>query len=197
MQAPEKCKQTYIEKLGQCLLYLYICLILLNKIKNQLRRNAKNHDPNNGGIQLAYKKRNNMMAAIENNLNNNGLPLKQIGWSILIGVGGNMLIFLFLMTFMHIFAAVKFIPWIIAFNTAVSGYSLIDKTRNRIKRKKLSAALMGAIIAIITCGLLVILSIFVVSENFLTLPDFVFFLIIGVIGSTFGALLGIKYFRLK
>ena len=136
------------------------------------------------------------MAAIENNLNKKGFPSRQIGWSILIGVGGNMLIFLFLMTFMHIFAAIKFVPWIIAFNTAVSGYSLVDKTRNLIKRKKLFAVLMGAVIALITCGLLVILSIFIARENFLAIHDVVFFLVIGVIGSELGALLGIKYFKL-
>ena len=136
------------------------------------------------------------MTAIENNLNKKGFPSRQIGWSILIGVGGNMLIFLFLMTFMHIFAVIKFVPWIIAFNTAVSGYSLVDKTRNLIKRKKLFAVLMGAVIALITCGLLVMLSIFIESENFLAIHDVVFFLVIGVIGSALGALLGIKYFKL-
>ena len=137
-----------------------------------------------------------MMTAIENNLNKKGFPSRQIGWSILIGVGGNMLIFLFLMTFMHIFAVIKFVPWIIAFNTAVSGYSLVDKTRNLIQRKKLFAVLMGAVIALITCGLLVMLSIFIESENFLAIHDVVFFLVIGVIGSALGALLGIKYFKL-
>lgn len=136
------------------------------------------------------------MATIENNLNKKGFPSRQIGWSILIGVGGNMLIFLFLMTFMHIFAAIKFVPWIIAFNTAVSGYSLVDKTRNLIKRKKLFAVLMGAAIALITCGLLVMLSIFIESDNFLAIHDVVFFLAIGIIGSALGALLGIKYFKL-
>ena len=149
------------------------------------------------GIQLAIERRNNMMAAIEKNPEKEPFPLRQFGWSILTGIGGNALVFLFLTTFLPFWGAIKFLPWIIAFNTAVSGYALVDKTRDLIHHKKLLAGLVGAVIVAVTCVLLVMLSFYFVADNFLALHDVAFFLVIGVIGSWLGALLAIKYFKLK
>jgi sterol desaturase/sphingolipid hydroxylase (fatty acid hydroxylase superfamily) len=152
---------------------------------------------NNGGIQLASDKQNNMMTATEINPEKKRFPFREIGWITLTGVGGNALVFLFLITFLHFLVAFKYVPWIIAFNTAVSGYALVDKTRNLIHHKKLLAALVGAVITSVTCGLLTLLSFYFMRENFLAIQDVVFFHVIGVIGSGLGALLGIKYFKLK
>ena len=137
-----------------------------------------------------------MMAAIENNPVYKRFPVRKIGWSILVGIGGNVLVFLFLTTFLNFYVALKFIPWIIVFNCAVSGYALVDRTRHLIRRKKLLAALMGAAIAVVTCGLLVMLSFYFVAENFMQIHDAAFFLVIAVIGSWLGAVLGIKYYKL-
>jgi hypothetical protein len=106
-------------------------------------------------------------------------------------------VFLFLTTFLPFWVAIKFLPWIIVFNTAVSGYALVDKTRDRIHHKKLLAALVGAVIVAVTCALLVMLSFYFVADNFLSIHDVVFFLVIGVIGSGLGSLLAMKYFKLK
>ena len=83
---------------------------------------------NDGGIQLASDKQNNMMTETEINPEKKRFPFREIGWMTLTGVGGNVLVFLFLITFLHFLVAFKYIPWIIAFNTAVSGYALVDKT---------------------------------------------------------------------
>ena len=137
-----------------------------------------------------------MMAATENNTEKDRFTIRKIGWSILVGIGGNVLVFLFLTTFLNFYVSIRFIPWIIVFNSAVSGYALIEKTRNQIRHKKLLAALMGAAIASATCGLLVMLSYYFVADNFMQIHDAVFFHVVAVIGSWLGALLGIRYHKL-
>ena len=120
----------------------------------------------------------------------------EISRSILIGVGGTLLMFLFLATFLHLFTTIKFIPWIIAFNGAVSGYSLVDRTRESIRHKKLISALTGAMIAAVTSAVLILMSNYHLGENLLPLSDVAFFILVGVIGSELGTLLGVKYFKL-
>jgi hypothetical protein len=125
---------------------------------------------------------------------------KRLSWEVgrvmLIGVGGNLLLFLFLTTFLHIFSAVAFIPWIVAFNGLVSGYSLVDRARDSIRRWKLFSAITGGGIASISCAVLVMLSYFHLGENLLPMYDVAFFILVGVIGSELGTLLGVKYFKL-
>lgn len=119
-----------------------------------------------------------------------------VAWPVGIGVGGSLLVFLFLTTFLHIYSAAKLIPWIIAFNGAVSGYSMVEK-RRQLRHKKLLSAIIGAAIALITGGILVILSYLHIGENLLTAGDFAFYVIGGVIGSELGTLLGGTYFNLQ
>lgn len=126
--------------------------------------------------------------------------LKRLAWGIArpvcLGVGGNLLVFLFFTTFLHIYTAIKFIPWIVLFNGAVAGFSLVDKLRESIRRKKLISAVIGAAMVLMTCGVLVMLSNFYMGENLLALGDIGLFLLTGVLGSELGTLLGIKYFKL-
>jgi len=120
----------------------------------------------------------------------------EIGKAILIGVGGSLLLILFLSTILHVSSVRAYIPWIIAFNGAMSGYSLVDKTRDTVRRKKLTSAMIGAAIAGITILMMVVMSTLYIGENLLTLNDVIFFLLGGVIGSELGTLLGVKYFKL-
>jgi len=78
----------------------------------------------------------------------------------------------------------------------MSGYSLVDKTRDTVRRKKLTSAMIGAAIAGITILMMVVMSTLYIGENLLTLNDVIFFLLGGVIGSELGTLLGVKYFKL-
>ena len=110
---------------------------------------------------------------------------------------GTILISLFLNTFLHVFEAVRFIPWIMAFTTAITGYSLLDKTRDQLKHKHISSISAGIINVIITYVVLTFLFVYMEGEFLFGLWDLIIFLIVGIVCSELGALLAIKYFKLK
>ena len=118
-------------------------------------------------------------------------------YSIFAGVMGTILISLFLNTFLHVFEAVRFIPWIMAFTTAITGYSLLDKTRDQLKHKHISSISAGIINVIITYVVLTFLFVYMEGEFLFGLWDLIIFLIVGIVCSELGALLAIKYFKLK
>jgi uncharacterized membrane-anchored protein len=131
------------------------------------------------------------------NLKENAPLLGKFAYSILAGVFGVAVLAMFLAVFMELYRVVPFIPWIIAFNTAMTGYSLIDKTRDTLKYKQVSSISAGILNVIITCLLLSIFSLYFFGENLFSIWDFALFLIIGIVCSELGALLAIKYFKLK
>ena len=123
--------------------------------------------------------------------------LGQIAYCILTGIFGTAVLIAFLSVFMELYSVVSFIPWIIAFNTAMTGYSLLDKTKDTLKYKQISSIGAGVLNVIITYFLLILLSFYFFDENLFSIKDFALFLVIGVICSELGALLAIKYFKLK
>jgi len=124
------------------------------------------------------------------------LPGK-VATSILTGVIGSLLITLFLTTFLHSHETVTFLPWIIAFNTAVTGYALITKTGNQIKHKKISSLGAGTLNVLLTHVVLSFLFLYSEGEYLLGIWDLLFYLIIGIICSELGTLLAIKYLKTK
>jgi len=131
------------------------------------------------------------------NLKENAPLLGKFAYSILTGVFGVAVLAMFLAVFMELYRVVPFVPWIIAFNTAMTGYSLIDKTRDTLKYKQVSSISAGILNVIITYFLLSLSSFYLFSENLFSIWDFALFLIIGIVCSELGALLAIKYFKLK
>jgi len=131
------------------------------------------------------------------NLKENAPLLGKFAYSILAGVFGVAVLAMFLAVFIELHRVVPFLPWIIAFNTAMTGYSLIDKTRDTLKYKQVSSIIAGILNVIITCLLLSIFSLYFFGENLFSIWDFALFLIIGIVCSELGALLAIKYFKLK
>ena len=123
--------------------------------------------------------------------------LGKFAYSILTGVFGVAVLVMFLAVFMELYRVVPFVPWIIAFNTAMTGYSLIDKTRDTLKYKQVSSISAGILNVIITYFLLSLSSFYLFGENLFSIWDFALFLIIGIVCSELGALLAIKYFKLK
>ena len=131
------------------------------------------------------------------NLKENAPLLGKFAYSILAGVFGVAVLAMFLAVFMELYRVVPFVPWIIAFNTAMTGYSLIDKTRDTLKYKQVSSISAGILNVIITYFLLSLSSFYLFNENLFSIWDFALFLIIGIVCSELGALLAIKYFKLK
>ena len=131
------------------------------------------------------------------NLKEKAPLLGKAAYCILTGVFGSAVLVMFLAVFMELYRVVSFVPWIIAFNTAMTGYSLIDKTRDALKYKQVSSISPGILNVIITYFILSIVSFYLFGENLFTMWDFALFLVIGIVCSELGALLAIKYFKLK
>lgn len=136
------------------------------------------------------------MTSVANFLNNY-LVLSKVAYSIFIGVVGSALLVLFLTFLIESVQVLRFIPWIIAFNSAMTGYSLLDKTRDRLKRKEISSVCAGVLT--VTISFIVLNLIFMLSsgEYLLTRWDLLLFLVLGGACSELGAILAIKYFKLK
>jgi|GEM_PF-767291 len=122
--------------------------------------------------------------------------LRQIISAVLIGAGGTLLIVMFLATIMPIFKAVNFVPWLIGFNTAMTGYSVVEKTRTSLKHRHLVSIGAGLLNVFITALILIVLSIYTFGANLFGLVDLLIFFIIGAVCSGIGSLLAAKYFKL-
>ena len=123
--------------------------------------------------------------------------LYQIASAVLIGVCGTILVIMFLATILPLSKAVNFIPWLIGFNTAVTGYSLVEKTRASLKHRHMASISAGVSNVLITAGVLSGLSVYAIGINLVSTVDLMIFLVIGAACSEFGAWLGAKYHKLN
>ena len=123
--------------------------------------------------------------------------LYQIASAVLIGVCGTILVIMFLTTILPLSKAVNFIPWLIGFNTAMTGYSLVEKTRDSLKYRHVAAIGAGISNVLITTGVLIGLSVYTSGINLFSPVDLTIFLVIGAACSEFGAWLGAKYHKLN
>ena len=115
----------------------------------------------------------------------------------MIGVGGTILVIMFLITILPLSKAVNFIPWLIGFNTAMTGYSLVEKTRASLKYRHMASIGAGISNVLVTAGALIGLSVYTIGINLFSPVDLIIFLVIGVAGSEFGAWLAAKYHKLN
>lgn len=121
----------------------------------------------------------------------------KVFYSILAGTLGAIILVLFL-SGMSLTAAIGgILPVIIGFNTALTGYMVLEKTRYAFTHKRLVAISSGAAVVLITASFLNIMSfrgagVFIVGvEQLMTL------VCIGIVASGLGGMLAIKYFKLK
>lgn len=120
----------------------------------------------------------------------------QLVYSILAGVFGTLVLAVFLGGIFSMDALLKILPWIIGFNTLLTGYTLIDRTRERFARKRLWVLGAGICNVVLAFVLLNALSAYVLGGFILDGSDFLRFLVVGVVCSFLGAGLGVKYFNL-
>jgi hypothetical protein len=120
----------------------------------------------------------------------------QLVYSILAGVFGTLVLAVFLGGIFSMGALLKILPWIIGFNTLLTGYTLIDRTRERFARKRLWALGAGICNVALAFVLLNALSAYVLGGFILDGSDLLRFLIVGAVCSFLGAALGVKYFNL-
>ncbi len=123
-----------------------------------------------------------------------GLPGK-VAYAIFSGVCGTLLLVGFCTAFLNLLEVVKYLPWMIAFNTAMTGFSLIEKTRDSAIPRHIFAVCAGLANVIITSGLLVMISFYFLGENLFGTHMFLLFLVIGAACSALGAWLAVSYFK--
>ncbi len=123
--------------------------------------------------------------------------LYQIASAVLIGACGTILVIMFLAAILPLSKAVNFIPWLIGFNTAMTGYSLVEKTRASLKYRHTAAIGAGITNVLVTTGVLIGLSVYTTGLNLFSPVDLMIFLAIGVACSEFGAWLAAKYHKLN
>ncbi len=128
--------------------------------------------------------------------NRGRLTLKKILKAIAIGTGGNIILIVFLMTFLPILGVIQFLPWIIAFNTAHTGYALVDRAATPAFPKWISA-FAGFANAIITTGLFAGLSVFLLGDLYLGIGDIGLFTMTGVLCSVIGTILAVRYYKIN
>ena len=115
-------------------------------------------------------------------------------YSILAGVFGALILIIFLDGVLAFESLMKLIPWILGFNTALTGYSLVEKTRERLTYKRLYAIGSGGIVVILVCLLLTLAFDF---GALVTIPQLAIYGLIGIVFSGFGAWVSIKQHQLK
>ena len=115
-----------------------------------------------------------------------------------VGVGavGSLILVFFLMGLMSISGAVANMPWIIGFNAALTGYTILDKTRGRLKRKWIVTLGSGALMVVTVCLCLTITGVYLIGDYFLSAGDLVLLSVIGIVCSGLGAWLAVKYLHL-
>ena len=114
-----------------------------------------------------------------------------------VGVMGTLLVTLFLLTFLHPFEAVRFVPWIFGFTSALTGYNLIQKTGDHIRNKGLFCLGTGLASAILVFFLLNLLFLYFTSTTVFALGDLLLCSGIGMLFCGLGALLALKYVDFK
>ena len=137
------------------------------------------------------------MEMIEFLQNKNSRLTANLAFAILSGVLGTLIIAAFLLLFLNAYQVIRFIPFIVAFNAAMTGYSVIDKCRERIQRRYLWALGAGLTNVVVTFALLITLSIQLIGENLLSTKMFFLLLVCGAGCSLLGALLAVKYLKIK
>ena len=126
-----------------------------------------------------------------------GATATQVGFGLLKGIFGSLLILLFLSGFMSVGGSVRFFPWIIGFNAALACFSLTERNFDALINKRVTAAGTGAGIALLSGVLMNILSHYVMGVLVIYWFDMMLSVFIGSIGGLLGAILAITHHKLK
>jgi hypothetical protein len=116
---------------------------------------------------------------------------------VLAGTVGVVILVLFLNMIVLPADSMKFLPFIIAFNTAITGYMVIDKTRDQFRHKRSVAIFAGAASVILASACLNYLFLQATGLFLISLTDLFSMLVIGCVSSWLGGALAIKYLDLQ
>ena len=118
-------------------------------------------------------------------------------YSILIGTVGAIILMAFLNTIVLPASSVRFLPLIIAFNAALTGYMVIDKTRTHFQHKWSIAVSAGLSVTLLAFGVLNLFFLQTTGLFLISLPQLAVMVLLAVGSSWFGAVLAINYLNLN
>jgi hypothetical protein len=118
-------------------------------------------------------------------------------YSILVGTVGSIILMAFLNTIVLPAASVKFLPLVIAFNAALTGYMVVEKTRSYFQHKWSLAVVAGLSTTLLTFGALNLFFLQTTGLFLISLPQLAVMLVLGIGSSWFGAVLAINYLDLN
>lgn len=123
--------------------------------------------------------------------------IQAFGWSVLSGIIGTLILAGFFASIMSLELLSMLLPVMVGVNASISGYMLIERAEDEIKRKNSMSAAVGLLVALLS----------VVAVNAICFKIGDFFLMsgsqalaavtIGVIGGWSGGILAEKYRKLK
>jgi hypothetical protein len=118
--------------------------------------------------------------------------LKDIFVSIIKGVAGNLVLVIFLLTFLHAFEVFRFIIWIMAFNTALAGFSLVKKPAPPSFSRIMPAAVTGFLVVAVSW--MVFIQFFTVfyGSVFISFRETAIHFVIGMVFSVLGYFLATR-----
>lgn len=116
---------------------------------------------------------------------------------VVVGVIGVLILAAFLAALFTVGAVTTLFPVVVGFNTALTGYGIVDKTREGYRRKRLVA--VGAGMVVVLAGTVATNLLFWQLAGAAPIrADLLWVLLpVGIVTSWLGAALAIKYFGLK
>jgi hypothetical protein len=132
-----------------------------------------------------------MEMVLSSNKSNGFLARKAI-YAVFSGVIGTLVLAAFGAVIMDVHRVAKYLPWMIGFNTAMTGFSLLDKADRLITRRHLAAAAAGIASVGITLAALTLLSNYFAGENLIGLSRWGLCFAIGAACGAFGGWLAMK-----
>lgn len=123
--------------------------------------------------------------------------LCRVAGSICTGVIGCMILMIFFTTLVPIVSISRLMPWIIGFNCALTGYMMLDKTRNDLKYKRMAVFCSGGMVVILVCCIVFFIVPSIAGFLTVTVAQLVWWLFVGVVLSGLGGILAIKYLNLN
>jgi hypothetical protein len=121
----------------------------------------------------------------------------RVFYSTMTGLFGSLLLVLFLTGLMPLGATVRYLPWILGFNASLTGYTLVDRTGDRLCFPKLSGSGLGALVALLVCSLLNGVAVKTTGIALTGAVEMLVFLGLAFVSGGGGAWLAIAYARIQ
>ena len=101
---------------------------------------------------------------------------------IFTGVLGSVLLVIFFTSLMSIGTIWKCLPFVIGFNTALTGYNLLRRTKNKLKYKQIWGLISGIITVVITVLILNSLFFYRTGGYIVYIIDFLLLIVVSLVG---------------